>query len=105
MAAQPNTSPAHTAGPWHVSGDQEYKVYSDSSRDPDEGYVKGYIAELIFSEANAELIAKAWLIPELLASLKAMIDLADNDEVHDHDMGGCDDCILCEARKVIEKAA
>jgi hypothetical protein len=62
-----NTS-VHTAGPWHICGQKEYKVFSESAR-TDEGYVKGYIAELIFREADAILIAAA---PELLEACREL---------------------------------
>ena len=51
--------------------------------------------------ANARLIAAA---PDLLAALKAMIDVADDDAVFDHDRNGCDNCILCDARRAAAKA-
>ncbi len=106
MATQPKTSSAHTAGPW---------TFTYTEQQPD-GLPKVFgpdgleIAEVhgednTNREANAALISKAWLIPELVASLNAMIDAADDGEIFNHDHSGCEDCILCDARKVIAKAA
>lgn len=92
---------SHTPGPWHV-GNQ-----TDNGRAiiRDEAGCRIAIIESTGSkemdEANARLIAKA---PALFKSLQAMIDVADVDEVHDHDMGGCDDCVLCDARKALSLA-
>jgi hypothetical protein len=122
MATQP-TSPAFTAGPWYLD--------STGKTELEFGYAQSVIrvfsadhrriASLELSEFDmfdkkrrgidprwdAEQSANACLMtaaPDLLAALKGMVDCADNDEVFDHDSNGCDDCILCDARKAIAKA-
>src|SRR3954467_15254806 len=100
MAIHEPTTPAHTPGPWHIDRESPHSPIC----------IKPYPGRIVCdivgtdaeAEANSRLIATA---PGLLASLKAMIDAADEGEIFDQDHGGCDDCILCDARKAVAKAA
>lgn len=99
----PTTSPAHTAGPWLLtpqeSGRWEIHLADLSPiATVGDGLHEG---DYDVAEANACLIAAA---PDLLAALKGMIEVADEGEVMDHDVSGCDDCALCTARKTVAVA-
>lgn len=59
----------HTVGPWKIAGQTEFKVFSESSR-TEEGYVSQYVAELVFSRADARLIAAS---PDLLEACTVML--------------------------------
>lgn len=91
-------SPAYTARPWFVDDQSRYAKLCIK---PIPGPIVCDICPMESddeTQANARLIAAA---PKLFAALQALVDLADDDEVFDHDMSGCEDCCLCEARRAI----
>jgi hypothetical protein len=64
--------PKHTPGPWKVINiaPNGFRVGTDKRDGHDTCVVQS-----VFKEANAQLIAKAWLIPELVEALEGMVKL------------------------------
>jgi len=88
----------HTPGPWKISN---YRPYNIIARDPAEStYEVGDDKFTPFAsafgenrEANASLIAKAWLIPEYEEVLKLVIALGKDRERFIQSQISLDDCV------------
>jgi hypothetical protein len=100
----------HTPGPWHfkparkhggywAAGDA-HAVTAEDRGDNWRGYVTGVLANSPNAEANARLIAAA---PEMLAALRLVVDLADNEAVESGDCRNPDNPFVV-ARAAIAKA-
>lgn len=74
----------HTPGPWtikhaQVIGDQDVGIFAPGCRGPIAECFEEFVAKgdrrPLDAVANARLMSKAWLIPDLVRALRALTDL------------------------------